>query len=80
MKNQYIIIILVILLVIAVGFILVDKYQQKQLTIFQQGMEAGYEQAIVNLIERAVTCQPVSLFVGNNSIDMIAVECLQNGN
>ena len=77
MKKQTItIIILAILLVSALGYIIQDKYIESKI---QQGMQIGYEQAILRIIQQAVTCQRVPLTIGNQTINIIAVECLQNG-
>lgn len=84
-KNQIIaiiaIVVLGLLLVGAVGYITLDKYQQKQgqkqLTTFQQGAQAGYEQAVIQLFQQAATCQPVPIRVENQTMNIVAVECLK---
>jgi len=80
-KQNIILIILIVLLVIAIGYISIDKYldakQRQQISIFQEGMQAGYEQAIVQLVQQASACQPIPVYVGNQTMSFIAVECLQ---
>ena len=80
-KQKKALIVMAVLLVIAIGYIGITKYQetqiQKQLAIYQQGAQAGYEQAIVQLIQQAATCQQVPVTFQNQTINMIAVECLQ---
>lgn len=80
-KQTIAIIALSILLIVVIGYIYIDKYQQnkqqEQLSIYQQGMQAGYEQAIVQIVQQAVTCQQVPVNVQNQTINLIAVECLQ---
>ncbi|PIZ52554.1 hypothetical protein COY26_04385 [Candidatus Woesearchaeota archaeon CG_4_10_14_0_2_um_filter_33_10] len=80
-KQTIAIIVLSVLLVLAAGYISINKYQQnrqqEQLSIYQQGMQAGYEQAIIQLVQQAVTCQQVPINVQNQTINLIAVECLQ---
>ena len=83
------IIILVILLVFAVGYISLDKYKtrqlQNQLRVYQQGLQAGYEQAIIQLFQQAMTCQQVPIWAPinvenqtvNKTLNLVAVECLQ---
>lgn len=77
-----------ILLLLSVAYIANDWYTEKQMAkleaeqaeqmgIFQQGAAFGYEQAVVQLAQQAVTCQPVPVSVDNVTINMIAVECLQ---
>lgn len=75
------IIILTILLVVAIGYIVVGKYEQKQnqmqLSVYQQGIQYGYEQAIIQIIQQSSTCRQVPLIIGNQTINLIAVECLK---
>lgn len=74
-------IIVSVLLVFAVGYIAVEKYSesqiQKQMTVYQQGAQEGYQQAVTQLFQRALTCQQVPITLQNQTINMIAVECLQ---
>jgi len=82
MNKQIIaIVVLSALLVSAIGYIGVNKYQQnrqqEQLSIYQQGMQAGYEQAVIQLVQQALTCQQVPINIQNQTINLIAVECLQ---
>lgn len=69
-----------ILLVIAISYIAVGKYQQnktqQQIVVYQQGAQAGYQQAIIQLMQQAATCQQVPVTFQNQTINMIAVECL----
>ena len=78
---QLIIIFLGILLILAVSYIIFEKWQaaeqREQLSIFQQGAQYGYEQAVLQLMQQAITCEPVPIFVKNQTINLIAVECLQ---
>ena len=72
---------LAVLLVIAVLFIgitqISDSNTQKLQIAYQQGAQIGYEQAIMQLMQQLSTCQPVPLYVGNASMNAVAVECLQ---
>ena len=73
--------ILIVLLALAVGYITYDKYSQyqleKKLSEQQQGFNLGYQQAIVQLMNNAATCQQVPVTFNNQTINIIAVECLQ---
>lgn len=70
-------IILAVLLVLVVGYIVVGKYtaytEQKTL----DAARFGYEQAIIQLVQQVSTCQQVPLIVGNYTVNVVAVECLQ---
>jgi len=81
MREQRIILVLIILLVLTVGYIVFSKYsdwkQEKDLERFQQGSQQGYEQAIIQIVQQAATCQQVPLRVEDQTINIIAVDCLQ---
>jgi len=85
MNKQTIIIIgLAALIVLALGYIGYDKYeetqQQEKLNIQQAGIQAGYQQAVVQLLQQASTCNPVPVRANNVTLNLVAVECLQQGN
>ena len=73
-KQKLTIIILWVLIVLAVGYIAFDKYGD---SAYMRGAQFGYEQAIIQIIQEASTCQTVPLFVENTTINLVAVECLQ---
>ncbi len=80
-KSSWIIILLLIFLVVALGYIGAEKYnkikQDKDLDIFQQGAQYGYEQVIIQISGMAVNCEQVPLRIENQTINMIAVDCLR---
>jgi len=72
-KQTIIIIILGILLLGTIGYIIQDKYIDSKV---QQGIQIGYQQAIIDIVQRAVMCQQVPLRIGNETINIIAVDCI----
>ena len=76
-KKTLVIIILVIVLIAVVGNNYYEKYQQSQQQRRVGLVQAGYTQAIIDVARLASTCQAVPLIIGNQTINMIAVECLQ---
>ena len=82
MRNKNMVVIaLVVLLVLAFGYIGYGKYfdwkQEQEFSIYQQGAQLGYEQAIGQLAQMAAQCQQVPITYENQTINVIAVECLQ---
>lgn len=84
LKNKGVIItivVLIVLLVLAIGYIVYDRYSnyqsQKQLSVYQQGAQFGYQQAILQLMQNAPTCQPIPVTYNNQTVNLIAVECLK---
>jgi len=75
------IIALAILLILAVGYIGFNVYQgvkyQQQLGAYQQGLQVGSNQALIGVMNAALSCQTVPMTSGNMTINLIAVECLQ---
>lgn len=80
-KSNVVVLVLIVLLVLALGYIGYGKYfawkQNSDLTKFQMGAQYGYEQAITQLFGQIQTCQQVPIFYNNQTINLIAVECLQ---
>ena len=80
-RQRTITIVLIILLAVALSYIVFDQYnaiqQRVQLNVYQEGVQFGFEQAILQVVNQAATCQQVPLVFNNQTINMIAVECLQ---
>ncbi len=80
-KQTKIIIALAILLVVTFCYMGINKYndvkQNKQLEIYQEGVQYGFEQTIIQIAQMAVTCEQVPLRIENQTINMVAVDCLQ---
>ena len=79
-KTNLAVLVLAILLVLAVGYITYDKFmiwkQQKDVSIFQTGAQYGYEQAISQLFQQVSSCQQVPIMYNNQTVNIVAVECL----
>jgi hypothetical protein len=82
-KKSWIIVLLVVLLLGTAGYITTSEYRTalavKEVDTFRQGVQTGYEQTILQLAQQVASCKQVPLFVGNQTINVIAVECLQTG-
>jgi len=79
-------ILILILVVLIIGFLIfsgIKQYQENTQTLlseqlqagYNQGVQVGYEQAIVQIMTEAPKCTPVPVFYQNQTINMIAVEC-----
>ncbi len=72
----------VILLVLAVGYIGFGVYSQakiqKEVSVFQQGVQYGYAQAFINIVETIIAepCGALPLTANNKTVEIINVECL----
>jgi hypothetical protein len=84
-KQKIALIAVTVALVICIGYIAFTEYQkvktQEALTAYQQGVEEGYnygyQQAVVQLLQQVSTCQQVPVIYKNQTINVIAVACLQ---
>ena len=80
-KKNVLIIILAVLLVVALIFIGYSFYSQsktqRQTVLLQQGAQIGSTNTIVYLYSEAVKCNQVPVTVQNQTINLVAVECLQ---
>jgi len=65
--------------VLAVGYIGFEKYSlwkgQRDVSIYQQGVDYGSAVTIAQIMQQASTCQPVPLYIGNSSMDIVGVWC-----
>ena len=68
------IITVVLLVLFIVGILVIKPAIQRYDT---KMINAGVEYAIVSIMEQAITCQTVPLTFKNQTINMIAIECLQ---
>ena len=79
-KEKYLVIVLIILLILSLGYIVIDKVgevmQQKRNTLMQSAMGLGYKSAVIKLINEAGSCNPVPVTAGNVTLHLIAMECL----
>lgn len=82
MKGTTITIIILAVLLVALGsYFGYTQYsklaEEKRTGLMQQGAVIGYQQAVVDLYQQALTCNPVPVKIEDKTINMIAVECLQ---
>jgi len=72
--------VLAILLIAGVVYVCAVKYKEARTTekiaILQAGIQAGYEQAVLQLMDEAAKCRPFSVHSGNESMQLIDVSCL----
>lgn len=80
MKAKTITIILAILLLIALGYIFFDKYQESKQIELQGAFQLGYEQAILQIINQAPECKPIPIHTNNTTLNLIDIVCLKQSN
>ncbi|VVB82274.1 Uncharacterised protein [uncultured archaeon] len=77
-KKNFLVLALVIGIVVLLGvlaFIFLVNPALNGLVV--QGQTQGYNYAILTIAQQVATCKPVPLTIGNQTINLIAVECLQ---
>jgi uncharacterized protein YkwD len=75
---KVVIVIAVILVILIGGFFGFRALQtQRERVAFTNGFQLGYAQAVVQLMNMSLSCQPVPLYAGNSTLEVIAVDCLQ---
>ena len=78
-SNKRLIIVLVFIIILllgVIGYLFLIKPSINGLVV--QGRNQGYAYAIYSLMQQASACQPIPLYFENQTVTVIAVECLQN--
>jgi flagellar basal body-associated protein FliL len=77
-KKKAIIIALILVIVILLMVIVYLFWIKPSLNgLITQGWNDGYTFAVVSLMQQASSCQPVPIYFENQTINVIAIECLQ---
>jgi len=82
-QKLIIIILAVALSAIFVWFVIIDNYiipsiiSGNQIS-FQNGYETGANDSILGIIQQSYSCNPISVWAENNTVQLINVECLQS--
>ena len=80
LHNKWLTIVLIVLVVGSLGYIIYNSVKtnldQKNVQYYNSGANAGYQQAVIDLVQQAVTCQLVPITFQNQTINMIAYDCL----
>ncbi len=69
-------IILGVLLIVALGYIGYGFYTTARYNEQVQVYQAGYEYAISQIMQQTGSCQSVPLMSGNQTLTIVAIECL----
>ena len=76
-------VVIVLALFCSVCYIVYDKYSEYQLMhdyeIAQQGFDYGANQTMLFIMQEVAQCKQVPLTMYNQTLNIVAVECLQQG-
>lgn len=81
-KTLILVIIEFFIIVILFSYIVSSQYASKKQgqenqAIYQRGLQDGFAQAVIQVIQQSGTCNPVPLFAGNATANLINIACLQ---
>ncbi len=83
MNKREVILTFVILLLVAIGagYFLYQEVQSQNESYFIQGSSYGYEVAVVDILQIAVTCPPEGLPIqyDNRTFVLVLIDCLGGG-
>jgi len=77
-KKDVVIVILVILILVTLSYIAFQKYNELRISDFKKGAVYGYQQAIIEIVQKSENCQQVPLFVNNKTINFVNVNCFSS--
>lgn len=76
-RYKIIVWIMLIGLILFSAYIINDKYNEKSQVIFNEGITQGQMTYSTYLFNNAVLCNKIPIGNGNQTITLIALECLQ---
>jgi len=79
-KKTIVFIIVVALLIGAIGYIVYDKLQpvniEAEANAFSLGTQYGYKAGLLEIYNKAITCEPVQITNSGTTINLIDTKCL----
>lgn len=81
-KTLILVIIEFFIIVVLFSYIISSQYaskkqEQENQATYQRGLQDGFAQAVIQVIQQSGTCNPVPLFAGNTTANLINIACLQ---
>ena len=76
-KGNLLIAILIILLALAMGYIINDQLKERRIVREQEVYNLGVQETISAIMKQASSCEQISLYNESSTLNLIAVECLQ---
>ncbi len=84
LKENKLMLVMLILLVLSLSYIAYNEYNRFVYNSNQQLRQAaalGYQQGVVDTVQKLYketeTCQPVSIYLGNKTKNLISLDCLR---
>ena len=73
-----VIVIIAILAVLTAGFFTLRSYHNDKLNeAVAYGLDLGRVQTIIYIMNLSFSCEPIPLYAGNTTVEMISTNCLQ---
>jgi len=80
-KSKTIILALALLLIVSVGYIIFERFQEAQQQLYLQAAQSGYNKGIqdtvVSLYQQTNNCQLTTINIGNVTRQIVDVECVK---
>ena len=70
-------VIFIIWVIFASLYVGYGEYQRVQVMVAQRAYNTGLRDAVNQLIQQAQTCQPIPVTSGEQRVDLIALDCIQ---
>jgi Tfp pilus assembly protein PilV len=80
-NQKVLIVVLVAAIIVLAGYIGMDKYNGYVISNMQDAYTLGYQNGVAAAVQKIMTdasaCNTVPVYMGNESLNLVAVECLQ---
>ncbi len=76
-RDKLILALIIVIVVFLLAFTFIFVINPAINGMVVKGQTDGYSYAILAIMQKAITCEQIPLTAGNQTINLIAVECLQ---
>lgn len=70
---------LVVWIIFATAYVIYNEYNRITVFVAQNSYQQGYQESIMQLLAESSKCEPFPVTFGENKVNLINVDCLQQG-
>ena len=76
-SNLWLYVVIAVLVLVILGYLGISWYKNQIAKAQVEGYNVGVTNSVVSMIQQSRDCQPLSLFIGNQTFQFVDTACLQ---